>query len=343
MLNYSIILHVSQQVALENTMKTLKSNQSVMEQIDTELDEDLYTDKQDIRGQREAVVIDDEGPRSLTWVTQSSASPQALKALNNEVTSLPPSVSLTTREHTCISTLNCQLTKTSPAESDTPRSSSANKRQGRRHCEESTFDKADPSLQSLSKREAEANQLCSCPQSPHLFPNHCVQCETFNNFSGALLSHCIMEDHNVPTSDGTNEALNGSGSELQQSERVNHVSAEQNSSGVMSSLPLCDGPKSIMPSCQPIVYHECCNLAQLDPRVLCVSCCVFHSGSCRERDYCQIHHTVKKLGVCECGKVCSRKPLVLCRYCGNEYCSDCWYRSPLVCKCGQAFDQSSSV
>lgn len=338
-------MHISQQVALENTMKTLRANQPVVEPTNTELDEDLYTDEQVNRGQNEEGVVD-EGPRSLTWVTQSCTSPGAVKMLSNGMSSLPsPSTSQPIREHTRISTLNCQLTKTSPGEPDPPRSSSASKRQGRRLCEESTFDRADvhlqsSSLQELSRREAEADQLCSCLQSPHYFRKHCVECKTFHNMSCALVEQCFREGHNVVISD----KLNGSGSvsPLGESLRVNETLTS--SSTAVSSLPLCDGPKSIIPACQPITYHNCCNLAQLDPQVLCVSCSVFHSHSCRDlRDYCQVQHTVKHLGVCECGKQCSRKPLVLCRYCGNEYCNDCWYRNPVTCVCGQTFDQSSSV
>lgn len=351
-------MHVSQQVALENTIKTLKVNQPVTEPLDPEVDVDLYTDEQANGGQREAGVVNDESPHSVTWVTQSGGSPQAVKMLSNGMMSLPsPSTSLSTREHACISTLNCQLMKMSPGESDTPRSSSTSKGQGRRPCEESAFDKADLQSQShslqfeavgLGRREAEANQLRSCLQSPYFYPKHCAECKTLHHFDCAFLDHCFTKGHHVVIPESTAEAMNGSGLASTQSEslRVSDMSAAQplnRNSAVMSSLALCDDPKSIIPSLKPITYHDCCNLAQLDPQVLCVSCCVFHSHSCRERDYCQIHHTVKQLGVCECGKLCSRNPLVLCRYCGKEYCNACWYRSPLECMCGQTFDQSSSV
>lgn len=130
--------------------------------------------------------------------------------------------------------------------------------------------------------------------------------------------------------------------------RVSGVSATPtltSSTAAMSSLGLGDeyNPKSIVLPLDPITYHECCDLAHLDPRSFCLTCRVFHSSSCRNMDQCQSHHTMKRLGVCSCGRPCSRKPLVLCRYCGNEYCRDCWYRSPVECSCGQTFDQSSSV
>lgn len=345
-------MHVSPQVALENTMKTLRAKQPAMEPTGTELDEDLYTDEQVNGGQRQEGVVD-EGPRSLTWVPQSGTSPQAVKTLSNGMSSLPaPSTS----QHTCISTLNCQLTKASPGEPDAPRSSLASNRPGRRFCEQSAFDGVDIQLQSsslqfevgeLGRREAKADQLCSCYQSSNFLRKHCVECKTLHNITCALLDHCSVKGHKVVLFDPTTEPLNESGlvSPLGESLRVSDTSeALTSSSAPMSSLPLCDGPKSIIPVRQPITYHNCCNLAQLDPQFLCVSCSVFHSNSCRtQRDYCKVHHTVKQLGVCQCGKQCSRKPLVLCRYCGNEYCSDCWYRNPVVCVCGQTFDQSSSV
>lgn len=117
------------------------------------------------------------------------------------------------------------------------------------------------------------------------------------------------------------------------------------STTAMSSLGLCDkySPESVVPSRDPITYHDCCDLAHLDPRVFCSSCRVFHSSPCRNIDRCQSQHPIKWLGVCSCGRACSRNPLVLCRYCGNEYCTDCWYRSPVECSCGQTFDLSSSV
>lgn len=315
---------------------------------------DLYTDEQANGGQR-ATVISDESPRSLTWVSQSSESPATVKTHSNGVTSLSSSsTSLSTREDVHISTLNCQLTKTSPLESDTTRST-ASMKQGKRPCEESTFDKVDSQSHSLQveamgifKSVAEANHFCSCLQSPHICLKLCIECNTLHNISCALLEHCIMESHCVVFPDITTEEMEESRAVSPQggSLRVSGMSASPtlaSSSAAMSSLALCDDPESIIPSLHPIGYHDCCDLAQLDPQVLCLSCSVFHAGSCRGIEFCQMHHKIKPLGVCSCGRTCSRNPLVLCRYCGNEYCRDCWYRNPVVCTCGQTFDQSSSV
>lgn len=319
----------------------LEVNQPLMEPFDGELEVDLYTDDQLNGRQRQAPVNDDESPRSLTWVT---ASPPVVKTHSNGVTSLSSSsASLSTREDVCVSKLNCHLT--SPLQSDITRSSSASMRQ------ESRFDKADSQsrslqLEAMGQSEAEASHLCSCLQSPYLYLcQHCIQCNTMHDSTCALLERCHSESHRVVSLDSTTEmkeprAVSPQGGGL----RVSGMSTSPtltSSSAAMSSLALCDDPRSTVPS--PITYHDCCDLAQLDPQVLCISCGVFHSGSCRDVEFCQFHHTIKPLGVCSCGRARSRNPLVLCRYCGKEYCRDCWYRNPLECTCGQAFDQSSSV
>lgn len=109
-------------------------------------------------------------------------------------------------------------------------------------------------------------------------------------------------------------------------------------SAAASPLAVCDDASQ---SPKPMPFHQCCDLAQLDPQVLCLTCGVFHAAACREKDLCQKTHKCKPLGVCcSCGSTCTRKPLVLCRYCGSEYCRNCWYRNPLACTCGQTFDQS---
>lgn len=310
------------QVALDNTKKTLEVKQPQREPFDREVDVDLYTAEHVNGGQKEVVVNDDESPRSLAWV--SSASPPAVKTHSNEETSCSQS----TRENVCISTFNCQLTKTkkSPLESDTTGNSSSSTRQ-RRPGEETRLDKADLqpcSLQveamGMCSNEAEANHSCICLQSPELCLTRCLECNTFHNVTCAWLQPCYLQGHNVLLP----EQMSPQG-------------------GSLSSLALCDDPKSMSPTQHPISYHDCCDLNHLNPQVLCFSCGVFHSNPCREIEFCQTEHIIKELGVCSCGKTCSRNPLVLCRYCGNEYCNPCWYRSPVFCTCGQTFDQSSSV
>ncbi|XP_019961709.2 spermatogenesis associated 2-like [Paralichthys olivaceus] len=321
----------SLQVAMDNTKKTLKVNQPRMEPFDGEVDVDLYTDEHLNGGQTVPAVSEDK--THSDGMTSQSSSP----------------ASLPSREHVCITTLNCQLTKM-PVESVV--GSSGVKKPGRRPCEK--FDKEDcesnlGSLQletgSPRKSESEADHFCSCLQSAHLYLQRCIQCKTLHNISCALLQHCLMEGHAVVVPYNP-EDVKESGAASPQSLGASDMNASPALtiiSAARSSIVLRDDAESVIPSLHPISFHDCCNLAQLDPQVLCHSCSVFHAGSCRDLDYCKIQHTTKLLGVCVCGKTCSRKPLVLCRYCGIEYCLDCWYRSPVVCTCGQTFDQSSSV
>ncbi|KAM7396338.1 hypothetical protein PAMP_019383 [Pampus punctatissimus] len=327
------------EVAMDNTKKMLEVKQH-QRPFDREVDMDLYTDEHVGGSQKEVVVNDDRSPNSLAWVTQS-VSPPAVKTHSNGMTSCSPS----TRENVCISTLNCQLAKTSHHDSDTTGSFVARMKQGRRPGEDTRFDEAD--LQSCSlqgdmmgmcNNETEADQLCSCLQSPDLCLRKCRECNTFHNITCVWLEPCYINGHNVLLPEQELAAMSPQDGSL----RAGALSASPtlSTSTAMSSLALCDDPK---PTRHPIGYHECCDLTCLNPRILCLSCGVFHSDLCRGIEFCQTKHTIKELGVCSCGRACSRKPLVLCRYCGNEYCNHCWYRNPVVCTCGQTFDQSSSV
>lgn len=338
------------QVALDNTKKTLEVSQPLMEPFDVELEVDLYTDDQLTGRQKQAVVNDDESPRSMTWVTQSSAPPSAIKTHSNGVTTLSSSSSsVSNREDVCISKLNCHLTPL--LESNTTRSSSASVKQERRHREESRFDIADSQscslhVEAMGQSGAAANQICACLHSYNLCLKRCIDCNAVHGSTCAFLKQSCMENHCVVSLDNTTEkmkepdAVSPQGGSL----RASGMSVSptiSNSSAAMSSLNLCSDPCLTVPT--PMAYHDCCNLAQPDPQVLCISCGVFHSALCRNIEICKAQHTIKLLGECSCGRECSRNPLVLCRYCGKEYCRDCWYRNPLQCTCGQTFDQSSSV
>ncbi|KAM7002950.1 spermatogenesis associated 2-like [Tautogolabrus adspersus] len=329
----------SLKVALDNTKKMLEVEQQLMEHADGDVEVDLYTDIQENGRQRRAVVDDDESPQSLAWGTQKRESPPAIKTQSNGITSLPsPSTSLSTREPVCVSTLNCQLTKT-PPESHITRSSSTSARQRRRPAE----DWQSHSLQvEVCRSETAVDHLCSCLQSPHVCLKLCRDCNSLHDISCDSLKRCNTEDHCVIFPDNPKEIGKlGALSPHTGSFRVSVSPSLTSSSAAMSSLDLRDESKSMT---APISYHDCCDLAQLDPQVLCLSCSVFHAGSCKGIHYCQNEeHEIKSLGVCSCGKKASRDPLVMCRYCGNEYCRDCWYRNPLTCNCGERFDQSSSV
>lgn len=180
-----------------------------------------------------------------------------------------------------------------------------------RACGESRADQTDslPGME-LSTNPPEAAQPCTCHHASDVYFQRCLQCNSLHDITCASLEACRMNHHDVQFLDSPSPH---------------------------------DGPKALTPSLNPITYHECCDVSRPDPQVLCFSCGVFHAVSCRDFDLCHMSHNVKKLGLCSCGKPCRRKPLVLCRYCGNEYCNSCWYRNPVSCSCGQTFDQSSSV
>nr|XP_046250773.1 spermatogenesis associated 2-like [Scatophagus argus]XP_046250774.1 spermatogenesis associated 2-like [Scatophagus argus]XP_046250775.1 spermatogenesis associated 2-like [Scatophagus argus]XP_046250777.1 spermatogenesis associated 2-like [Scatophagus argus]XP_046250778.1 spermatogenesis associated 2-like [Scatophagus argus]XP_046250779.1 spermatogenesis associated 2-like [Scatophagus argus]XP_046250780.1 spermatogenesis associated 2-like [Scatophagus argus]XP_046250781.1 spermatogenesis a len=331
----------SVQAALDSTKKKLEVNRPPF---DGDVDMDLYTDEEVKGGQSGMVISDDKSPHRLSWVIQSSVPPLAVKTQSNGVTSLSSScASPPLRENVRISTLKCQLTDTSPQESDTARSSSASMKQVRRACEEQTLYKVGSQSHSLQEEEmglykcfTEVNRYCSCLQASPICLQHCTECNTVHSITCALLQHCYQKNHDVVTPESTKEEAKESREGSPQGGMITSATLTS-SSAAMSSLA------SYITSVDPIAYHECCDLAQLDPQLLCFSCSVFHSGSCKRIDVCQSQHNIKPLGVCSCGKMCSRKPLVLCRYCGNEFCTDCWYRSPVVCSCGQTFDQSSPV
>lgn len=278
----------------------------------------------------------------------SSAPPPTVKTHSNGVKSLSSSsTSPSTREDVHVSTFNCQLNKSALAEPDVTRSSAGVKQSNKHPCEASVLDKADTQSHSLQleesefvKRASKASQFCGCLQSSHICLAVCTQCNALHNITCALLELCKRESHPVLVYEFLNETV----------EELRAVSPQgggtlpslTSSTAAMSSLVLYDDPEPKIQSRHPIGYHTCCNLSQLDPQFLCLTCSVFHAASCRELDKCQMH-TTRRLGVCSCGRTCSRNPLVLCRYCGNEFCRECWYRNPVECTCGQTFDQSSSV
>ncbi|XP_071767359.2 spermatogenesis associated 2-like isoform X1 [Centroberyx gerrardi] len=360
-------LQVSPPVALDNTKKMLEVNQPLKEDllelsgIDGELD--LYTAEEVNSRRREALVDDAESPRSLSWVGHSSSLPPAIATHSNGVTSPFSSTTSPPTDPVCVSTLNYQLTKMSTLASNTARNFSAAAKQDGHPYEESTklgFDRADSQLRSLTaqamgicKSEAsspyEAIHFCNCVQSHSLCVKHCIDCNTLHSLTCGLLKNCQKNGHSLVLPDKTVEEMRetrsvspqkGSLREGGMSLSPTHVT----SSTAVSCSALRDGPGSISHSPQPIPYHDCCDLAHPDPKFTCVSCWIFHSGTCKGVEFCQQQrHEIQPLGVCSCGRPCSRKPLVLCRYCGAEYCNDCWYRNPVECACGQTFDQSSSV
>lgn len=229
-----------------------------------------------------------------------------------------------------------------PLEQDAPKSVCV--KEGKRPCEESAFLKDDSLSRSQQgegaalRRTVAGADVCSCVQSPDISLTCCLECNALHTVSCTLLEECTAQRHHTVSPDLTNKTI----------EELTGVFSKGGSRGATapplvgdsaapSPLAVCDDSSQ---SPKPMAYHHCCDPAQLDPQVLCLTCEVFHSASCRQKDLCQTNHQFKTLGVCSCGSACTRKPLVLCRYCGKEYCRHCWYRNPLACTCGQTFDQS---
>ncbi|XP_029992435.1 spermatogenesis associated 2-like [Sphaeramia orbicularis] len=286
----------SVQVALDNAKKTL------MVPFDGESDMDLYTDDQVNGGHEEAGVPEDQDPRSLTWTPESHT--PAIKANSNRTPS-SPSASI---EHIYRSALKTSLLD-----------SASGTTFSRRPLGEVASNRADAesscSYTSGSwflKDGAEVDHACSCLQSCEIL-YHCTDCNTFHNFTCALLEPCRANGHHAVYVDKTAEKMK-----------------ELTVGGSAASIPMA--------------YHDCCDPAHPDPGHLCFSCRVFHSESCTDAKLCQSQcHRITTLGTCSFGTRCWGKPCVLCRYCGKEYCKDCWFRNPINCTCGRTFDQSSSV
>lgn len=87
---------------------------------------------------------------------------------------------------------------------------------------------------------------------------------------------------------------------------------------------------------KPMPLHQCCRVSK--PMFACLTCRLFHTISCDENQ-CQTQHDVQFLKYVCC--TCSETELyILCRYCCAQHCKNCWFKSPLECKCGMPFDDS---
>ena len=260
------------------------------------------------------------------------------------------------REPLCVSTLNCQLTKTSPPRqipSGATRTASAATKQVASPDEEShVFDRNEvrPSISmmhtsGLPKSEDSSppspEHVCSCVQSSSSHLKNCLDCNTLHSTACLSLQKCRNNAHVLRTYKNQEESgkarpLSSQG--LHELGWCRPPSRAKDEAAI--SMLLCDTPDSLAKTPQPITFHSCCDQA-LDPQSVCFTCKFFHSGACREGLSCEKYHQTKLLRVCPCGMACPRKPLVLCRYCGLEYCNNCWYRDPVQCKCGETFDNPS--
>lgn len=94
--------------------------------------------------------------------------------------------------------------------------------------------------------------------------------------------------------------------------------------------------------CLPIPHHHCCDDGQFYPNFVCFTCQVFHTSRCADGWHCSEKHKIQELAT-KCVDCSSFKLFMLCRFCGALYCKECWFKSPLSCKCGKPFDISTPV
>ncbi|KAK0132233.1 Spermatogenesis-associated protein 2-like protein [Merluccius polli] len=342
----------SLQVALDNSKKLLETNQALPEDASEvcvavgELELDLYTEGLK-SGRRETSGFQDDhgGPRSLFMGGQSSihltqsnglSTPSSSSTTAAAATATSPRV----REPRCVTTINCQLSKTSPPRqipsgatrtAATTQAAAAPDEDLQSHGFDRNEDR--PSI-AMAQASGLTNLEASLPPSLE----HLCSCSTSHNASCPSLHKCNVNRHRVAYK--TSEEKKNRPPSSQGLRETGWCMPPSHKDDADMSLLLCNTPESIAKPPQPITYHSCCDQA-LEPHYVCFTCDVFHSGACTEGRACTKSHNTKLLQVCHCGVACSRNPLVLCRYCGREYCSQCWYRNPVTCACGKTFDHQS--
>ncbi|KAM9808115.1 spermatogenesis associated 2-like [Neosynchiropus ocellatus] len=269
-----------------------------------ESDVDLYTDQAVNGDHRHLAVPAEAGPHSLAW--------EALRTPGAQGSLAEPQV--------CVSTLSYQLTgppSLNPRGSVSPESGSAR------------------ASGAAPVGGAPGDAPCACLQTP-VYVRECAECGRLHDVSCVALGRCGSLGHRLLSPGRPADAL------TRQSVRESGPLSPRCSSAALSSLTLSDDGAASRAS-RPISFHACCGAARPDPRHMCVNCHVFHRGPCPQLRVCLAEHEVRSLVACGCGKICLRKPLVLCVYCGAEYCSDCWYKNPLHCACGRPLDPPASV
>ncbi|MEQ2204805.1 hypothetical protein XENOCAPTIV_018746, partial [Xenoophorus captivus] len=302
-------------VALDNTEMQL----AVKQPAGTELidgDVDIYREEQVNGGQKE-FLSDDEDPSSFRPFQDKTMLGAQRRRNRSPSTLLVP---------------------------DTKKISSANRSASKTSYEKPRFDEMSSQqieLPQLDRGKFDADDRCSCLHAPTLPLQHCFDCDAFHAITCARLADCSVSHHKVEKAGSPLETMKELVEKSPQSRNLSASDGLSSSHPSITALVAHDDANSESPGMQPISYH--CEPAKVDPQLLCHTCNVFHSSSCVEGKLCKTRHKTSRLGMCSCGKYCSRKPLVLCHYCGSEYCSQCWYKNPVSCICGQTFDLSTSV
>lgn len=294
----------SLEIAVDNTMRMIDVKQPLQE-LSEESDMDLYRDEQDGAELSEMAVDDD--PHSSAWMSKSANGMH--------------------REPLYVSTYRQQKSEADSASYDFSRYV--------------TEDKKDALPVSLEEN-ADCEFDCSCLKNKKLILSLCTECQTCHHVTCPDIDPCqrnhktkIMYIEKIP------EQL----LQLQAaaSQRKGNISPNlTHNSGALSSLTLQERSDSLHSYNRPFAMHSCCEPLEKDPEVLCLTCQVFHKVYCNEAKSCISSHQAKHLGLCSAEK-CHQQTYILCKYCGNECCKDCWYKNPIKCKCGETLDFSSSV
>uniref|UniRef100_A0A096MGJ2 Spermatogenesis associated 2 like n=1 Tax=Poecilia formosa TaxID=48698 RepID=A0A096MGJ2_POEFO len=162
------------------------------------------------------------------------------------------------------------------------------------------------------------HDLCDCLSAPPLSLQRCLDCGVLHDITCVRLTECRLQRHQVEPASGVPETGPETGVER---------------------------PRDAVPedtaAFQPISYH--CEAASANPHLLCLTCRAVHGSACVEGRLCRSAHRTRRLGTCSCGKSCCGTPRVLCLYCGDEFCRDCWYKNPLTCVCGRSFHLSTDL
>ncbi|CAB1313920.1 unnamed protein product [Coregonus sp. 'balchen'] len=324
----------SLQIALDNSkirLETLPQEEDFLKLSTIEADLDLYT-ADEFNGHKEVGFVRDP-LYSKRWVYHSNA-----RGLSSQ------------RENICVSSLTYKLTRT-PSLAPTNTATHKQRESPNKELAMSGSDKVDShSLSAKASGNAVSpggSWICSCSNSYSslcIYVHHCKNCNTLHSLNCHIVERCEDEGH---------EVKHIAGDEVLQEQRESSGLSPRLGSPGAGGVPLYEDKRESCPPLdviearsltpQPIPFHECCDTANPDPEVTCLTCRVFHTSACKMLETCRRKHEMLMLGVCSSGLSCTRPPFKLCRYCSVEYCKDCWYRTPLECVCGHPFDESSEV
>ncbi|XP_010882408.1 uncharacterized protein spata2l [Esox lucius] len=307
----------SLQVALDNTkrrLETVPEKENAPGLSVAEGDLDLYTADQF------------NGDKDVGLVRGPLGSPAGVAGMNTSRSiTRDCNVLSSHRENVCVSTLNCQLTRTTSLV-PTRNTQINTKRDGTN--EDLAKSEGVDSFSRSEQTSVSCSPLSSGGSCIKNSLGSCVERSSrLDNMSSHLMEMCDSK-WSVPT----------------ERSRASSLLRNPGEGGVSPThrdkRELIDVVQARDLS-QSIPFHDCCTTANPDPAFTCLICRVFHTSACTEVEVCQRKHEVHRLGMCKSG--CQKLPYILCRYCSAEFCKDCWYRAPLDCACGQPFDQSTSV